>query len=301
MNNWDDIRYFLAIARARSVRGAAASLDVNMSTVSRRIAAFEQSLDVRLFERLPSGYELTPAGEAMLESAVEVEEGVFRLDRQIFGRDAQLAGDLCVTLSPAVALGFMAGELAEFSRVYPGINLDIVVSDQQYSLSRREADVAIRTTESPSPDLVGRRLFKFACAVYATADYLREHRENNNAEAVTWVGWGDDSPTAKWIKETGFPSAPIKHRVREIMVQIELVKAGMGISLLPCIHGDSDPNLRRWPPADPIPGETIWLLTHEDLRNTARVRLFMDFAANAIERYRDRLQGTAPAVASRKI
>jgi DNA-binding transcriptional LysR family regulator len=81
MNKWDDIRYFLAIARARSVRGAAAALDVNPSTVSRRIAAFEQSLDVRLFDRLPSGYELTPAGEAMLASAIEVEEGVFRFER----------------------------------------------------------------------------------------------------------------------------------------------------------------------------------------------------------------------------
>jgi DNA-binding transcriptional LysR family regulator len=218
----------------------------------------------------------------------------------VSGRDAQLVGNLRVTLSPAAALGFMAGELVEFSRLYPSINLDIVVSDQQCSLSRREADVAIRTTESPSPDLVGRRLFKFASAVYASAEYLRAHRENKNADDITWIGWGSDYPTAKWIKETGFPSAPVKHRVRDIMVQIELVKAGMGISLLPCIHGDSDPNLRRWPTADPILGETIWLLTHADLRNTARVRLFMVFAANAIERYRDRLQGTAPAVGSQK-
>ena len=294
MNNWDDLRYFLAVARKGSIRGAAILLGVNHSTVSRRIDAFEKKLDVRLFERLPSGYFITQAGEEMLQSAERIEGEVNTINRRVIGRDMRLSGVLRVTLHDALAQKLLMPDLVAFSQAYPGIDLEILVSHSMANLSRREADIAIRISNDPPDTLVGRRILKLFTAIYASEDYLRHHDLDDGGCALTWTGWNDKVRDPQWVCQSPYPKAPARHRIFSPLTQLEAAKAGLGLSILPCFLGDTEPTLRRLPPATATPSRDIWILTHEDLRHTARVNKFVDFIAKAILAKRDLLEGRCP-------
>lgn len=292
--DWDDLRIFLAVARRGSVRAAADALDVNHSTVSRRIRAFEKKLGVRLFERLPTGYVTTPSGEDMLQAALRLERDILALERQVLGRDTQLTGDLRVTMPDVLATKLLMPDLTSFAQTYPGIDLEVIVSDENFNLTKREADVAIRLTNDPPEHLVGRRLFTHSIAVYATVNYLAQHEPGHVPSSLEWIGWGDVGRDPKWIQATPFPSVPVRHRLNNVLLQLEAVKSGLGISILPCFVGDQEPSLRRLPPGIPKPSRAIWLLTHADLRTTARVRSFIDFMARAIKAHQQLLEGKCP-------
>lgn len=292
--DWDDLRFFLAVARTGSLRGAAKELGVNHSTVSRRIGAFENRLGARLFERLPTGYLTTPAGEDMLESAQNIEQDVAAIDRRVAGQDSRLGGLLQVTMPPHLSLKLLLPDLAAFGEAHPEIKLVLNISYGLADLAMREADVAIRVSNNPPQDLVGRRLVRSAKAVYASDDYLTRHDPISDPESLTWIGWGDTVRYPRWVKESNFPQAPVNHRVNDAIGQVEAAKAGMGISMMPCHLGDLEPTLRRLPPGEAMPGYDLWILTHEDLRRTARVRTFLDFMSAAILAHRDLLEGRCP-------
>ena len=307
MMDWDDLRIFLALTRTRSVRAAANILGVNNSTVSRRIRTFEQRLGVRLFERLPTGYTLTPAGEDMLGSTLQVEEEIQALERRVLGQDSRLTGELRVTMPDILATRLLMPSLVSFTQTYSNIELEVIVSDEQLNLTKREADVAIRMTNNPSEHLVGRRLLRHASTAYASTDYLTQHQVKTDLTDLTdsadslelaglnWIGWEDMIPYPKWVKESPFPAIPVRHRLNNGMLQLEAIKAGMGIGMLSCFIGDREPALRRLPPGTPQLGREIWILTHADLRNTTRVRTFMDYMATAILAQRDLIEGRCPA------
>ncbi len=294
MKDWDDLRYYLAVARKGSIRGAAAMLGVNHSTVSRRIDGFEKKLDVRLFERLPSGYFVTQAGEEMLRSAELMESEVMAAGRRVAGRDARLSGLVRVALHDSLAQKLLMPDLAAFYVAYPGIELDLNVSHSMADLARREADVAIRISNDPPESLVGRRLLKYATAIYASDDYLARHDPIVDGDHLTWIGWGDPVPDPQWVRQSPYPTAPARNHIRNPLAQLEAAKAGMGLSMLPCFMGDTEPTLRRVPPATTSQSRDIWLLTHEDLRRTARVRVFLDFIAAAILAKRSLIEGRCP-------
>ncbi|MHA1565691.1 MAG: LysR family transcriptional regulator [Alphaproteobacteria bacterium] len=294
MKNWDDLRYFLAVARRGSIRGAAIMLKVNHSTVSRRIDAFEKKLGVRLFERFPTGYFLTQAGEEMLQSAERIESEVAAVDRLVAGRDARLAGLLRVALHDSLAQMLLMPDLAAFCDLYPEIELELVISHSMADLTRREADIAIRISNDPPESLVGRRILKFATAIYASVDYLDLHDPATDAANSTWIGWADSVPDPQWVRDSPYPLALARNRIHSPLAQLAAAKAGMGLSMLPCFMGDTEPSLRRLPPATATPSRDIWLLTHEDLRHTARVQRFLDFMAKAILAKRDLLEGRCP-------
>lgn len=291
MKHWDDLRFFLAVARRGSIRGAAITLGVNHSTVSRRIDAFEKKLDVRLFERFPSGYFLTQAGEEILQSAERIEGEVAAVDRQVAGRDTRLSGLLRVTLHDSLAQMLLMPDLAAFCQLFPEIELELVISHSMADLARREADIAIRITKDPPDNLVGRRILKFATAIYASDDYLAQHDAAADSRYLTWIGWSDLVPDPQWVRESPYPQAPARNHISNPLAQLAAAKAGMGLSMLPCFMGDTEPTLRRLPPAKVILNRDIWLLTHEDLRHTARVQRFLDFMAKAILAKRDLLEG----------
>ena len=144
MIDWDDVRYFLAVARGGSVRAAAERLGVNHSTVLRRIAQLEQRLGVRMFEKLPSGYRLTAAGEEVLEFAGQMEASSNQLETRVFGRDQSVRGLLRVTLTPILATHLLIPDFADFARLHPDIEMEILSSGELANLTNREADVAIR-------------------------------------------------------------------------------------------------------------------------------------------------------------
>ncbi|MFV2061761.1 MAG: LysR family transcriptional regulator, partial [Gammaproteobacteria bacterium] len=273
--DWDDIRYFLAVARKNSIRGGSAMLGVNHSTVSRRINAFEKKLDVRLFDRLPTGYTLTSAGEDMLDSAKRIEEEVNTLDRKVLGRDAELSGQIRVTM-PAPIVSLITPDLVAFTETYPGIDLELLVSYEEFNLSKREADIAIRITNSPPDHLVGRKIIKYNKSVYASKRYLEDYIATGNTDSLSWIGW-DSATDERWIKKSEFPDSVIHHLLPDAMSQLAAIKAGLGITILPCFMCDIEPDLQRVPPATAIPAWDIWLLTHKDLRDTTRIKIFMSF------------------------
>ncbi len=292
--NWDNLRIFLAVAREKSVRGAAGDLGISHSTVSRRIDAFEQGLGVRLFERQPDGYFLTSFGEDMVQTARRLEESVDGLERRVLGQDARLRGDLRVTMPDLLAAKLLMPDLVAFGEQYPDINLEVAISYTPFDLRRREADVAIRITIDPPETLVGRKVITYARATYASRAYLAGHDPERSPESVTWIGWDDRSRHPRWVRESSFPTAAVRGRMNNAMVQLAAAKAGMGLAMLPCFMGDTEADLVRVPPREPEPAWDIWILTHEDLRATARVRAFMDFMSDAFLRHRDLLEGRRP-------
>lgn len=290
-DNWDDVRYFLAVARHGSLSAAARALGVNHTTVLRRVAALEAAFGTGLFDKQPGGYVLTAAGDEMHRVALKVEEDLAAANRLLSGRDTQLSGTVRVTTIDILAMHFLPRHLAAFRELYPGMRVDLLIAEASLSLTRREADVAIRSTNKPPENLVGRVVSGLAFAVYGSAAYLE--RTHGDADQRDWVGLDetfDHTRMAQWFKRTVAPER-VGHRVNTVAVLVEAVRAGGGLGLLPCGLADRMPDLCRL--GDPVEEvETkIWLLTHGDLRHMARVRAFLDFIGDALVSERDLLEG----------
>jgi len=296
--NWDDLKYFLAVARAGTLSGAARTLGVNHSTVFRRIQEFEDRLGVRLFDRLPTGYVLTVEGDDMLASVEKVDAEIDGLNRRLSGRDLRLSGLLRITTTSTLMHWLLAPHFAAFKKACPGIDLELVVATDFFNLSKRQADVAIRPTLNPPETLIGRRLSKLAFAPYACGGYLSTNKgAKEPLKAHTWIGFDDNLAhlaAATWMRET-LPGAVIGLRVNTLTAMVSAAKTGMGAALLPCFMGDQEKQLSRLQPPVAKAGSELWLLTHEDLKNTARVRAFMDFFADAIKADKDLLEGRKAA------
>ncbi len=287
---WDDVRLFLALVRAGSVRAAAAKAGVSHSTVARRVEAFETRLGVKLFDRLPSGYVLTAAGEDLLGVAEKVENELDGVQRRLVGQDRRLAGVIRVTMVDVIATHLLMPNLTEFRELYPNIELEVVITYEALDLTRREADVAIRFVKNPPDHLIGHRLATVANAAYATQDYL-DHHDLADPTSVSWIGFGSPSPFPKWVKQSDYPNVPAKGVFNSMLLQLQAARCGMGMANLPCFMGDPDPELRRLPPGEPRPGYDLWLLRHRDTRSTARLRVFSEFVGAAVAEHRPLLEG----------
>jgi DNA-binding transcriptional LysR family regulator len=293
MLSWDDFRYVKAIADTRSLGGAATELSVNHSTVFRRLAQIEKGLGSRLFERSRGGYALTPCGEEMVRLAERMGEDIVAFERQVTGHDLRPSGELRVTTNDTALIYLMTGVFAGFRRAYPEISLDVVVANQALNLSKRDADVAIRATDRPPETLIGRRAASIAWAVFAAAAKApRSFDPHSDGRDADWIGFGDNLANlkaAKWLKEH---AGRIVYRINTVLGLAEAIAAGMGYGLLPCFIGSATAGLTRLTPPVAEMSDGLWLLTHSDLRQTARVRAFMDFAGGEIAKRRKQLEGT---------
>eukprot|EP00439_Symbiodinium_sp_Y106_P089322 s1_g1858.t1 len=287
---WDDLKIFLALSRQGTVRKTAASLSISHSTVARRLDALEVQLGVRLFDRLRDGYALNSAGERILDYAQNVEREIFDLERSISGADSRLAGPIRMTTLPMMA-SLLLPILADFDKKYPEIDLEIFATNEVVDLSRRDADIAVRFSEEPEPWLVGRRLPPFANAAYATERYVGDHCFHGDAATARWIGWRGDGERPDWIQKTDFPDCPAHWQVNDPFAQQEAARADLGMALLPCWIGDRDPKLRRVPPGRVGLLSQAWILTHPDLRSSARVRTLVSFLASGIETHAQALMG----------
>ncbi len=301
--DWDDLRIFLAVARAGSLRGAARALRINHATVDRRLRGLEGALGSALFERRPEGLVPTAAGEALQEPAEQVEAQLFAARRRLDGRDTALAGRLRLSLPHALMEAFLAEELARFAALHPGIELEVELTDSFSDLARREADVSLRMAHDLDAEhedaVIGRRLLRYAKTAYAAPALLQRVALRDPAAcaaepAACWLGWSPHHGSASWPRETDFPDLPLRHRFGSHALQVAAARAGLGVSLLPCFLGDRTPGLRRVPGAAVRPDRSLWLLLHRDLRHTARVRAFLDFVAPAVLSHRALLEGEAP-------
>lgn len=290
--NWDDYRFVRAVAQTRSLVGAADQLGVNHSTVFRRINAVEEALGARLFERGRNGYTLTAAGEEMVALAARMSDEITGFERRIAGRDIKPSGELRVTIGDLLVQALMLPVFASFMEAFPDIRLDLIVSNVPLNLAKREADVAIRTTtNSPPETLVGRKVGSIGWAVYGQAGLLG--RDFSDLLDERWIGIGENLahlPTARWI-ETNVQNDRIVMRVNTVLGLQAAIETGAGISLLPCHMGDSLPGVAKLSDVLGDLSTALWLLTHPDLRQSARVRAFMDHAWETLSRRKTLLEG----------
>lgn len=296
MSNWDDLKVFLVLAREGSARAAAEKLNLHHSTVSRRIEALETAYGVRLFDRLPSGYAITAVGQELMVEAVQIEDQINNIDRQLLGKDARLTGEIRVTLPDGFAINLLMPDIVAFMKQYPGIELILVASYEVFDLTRRQADVAIRITENPPEHLVGYKVVRYACATYASVNYLETHDPARDPKECYWIGWGDCITYPDWTKKSEFPDVPVRGQISNPAIQVSAAKAGLGMARIPCFLGDVEPDLRRVPPGKADPCHNVWLLTHRDLRSTKRIQVFMQWIGNAFRRQQNLLEGRCPQI-----
>jgi DNA-binding transcriptional LysR family regulator len=289
MLDWDDLRYALAIAKHGGLAGAARALGADHSTVFRHLNALEAELGASLFERLPTGYRLTAAGERLIEAAERIETEVIALDRELTGRDTRLTGALRVTCSETLAYRLLTAEIARFRDQHPGIQVELTVDNRALDLSRREADVALRAARPNQPDLFGRRLADIKWAVYGSSEYIARIRKPTGLPDLaqhSFIGWGEAAQginAARWLSKT-VPREAIVYRTSSLVNQLIAVKGAIGLAVLPCYLADPEPGLERvLPPIGEITTE-LWLITHKALKDTARVRAFMEFVGDGIRR-----------------
>lgn len=292
--DWDDLRVVAAVGEAGSLSGAGRRLGVSHATVFRRLKALEAQLAVRLFDRSPEGYAPTPAGDELIAAAGRAGEAVATAERRILGQDLRPSGTLRVTTTDTLLYGLLLPLCAPFRRSFPDIVLELAASNQLFDLTRREADIALRPSTRPGETLVGRKVGVIASAVYAAAadeDQITAAEEDWRER--DWIA-PDEAvrfpALRRWMADAGLERRVVL-RLDSLLGVREAVRAGLGSAVLPCYLGDPDPLLRRL--GVPLAGldTELWLLTHPDLRRTARVRAFLDFAAGAISDRRDLLSG----------
>lgn len=299
---WDDFRLVKTIAEARGLGGAAERLGVNHSTVFRRLGQLEDSLGVKLFERHRTGYALTAAGEEMTALAERMEEDVATFARKLAGQAVSPAGELRVTTNDTLLVHLLTPLFAKFTTACPDVRLDVVLTNQALNLSKRDADVAIRATDNPPETLIGRRVANIAWAVYGRAADFPQPGTVDLLSLFerTWVALGDNLAglkAARFVRDR-VPPERIVYKVNTVLGLAEAVENAIGIGPLPCFIADARPALVRLTQPNPEFSAGLWLLTHPDLRQSARVRAFMDFAAAEIAKQRRMIEGLARLSAS---
>jgi len=185
--DWDDLRFFLAVSERGSVSGAAKLLNVNHSTVLRRVASLEKRLGARLFDRLPDGYEMTAQGEELRNQLRGVSEQIVTAQTRLSGRDSGLHGAIRITTTDTLMQGLLMSCLAEFRALHSAIRMEIAVNNTFLSLTRREADVAVRPSNMIPENLAGRRVGRLRNAIYASKSYLKRNPKKKQWAAHYWV------------------------------------------------------------------------------------------------------------------
>ncbi len=283
--SWDDLKFFLALSREGSVSAAGRALGVKHTTVARRIGALEQRLGTRLFDRLPNGYAMTQAAENMFEHALAMEALAETVERQSFGKDAELAGPLKLTVAHDLADRLILPRLRVFTEAYPHIDLQLITTTGLVDLAAREADIALRLTSKPPDYLVGREVMRLRHGVYGTTRTLQ-----NLSEPVNVILFRSETEPPPWVTDN-FSNARTVFRVDDVSSMAAATKNHLGLAKMPCYIGDSDPGLRRLDVPLRPSDWGVWILSHVDLRASARVRVCREFLLETIEQQRALIQG----------
>ncbi|WP_416424664.1 LysR family transcriptional regulator [Pseudomonas sp. App30] len=279
--NWDDTRFFLALCRERTLRGAARQLGVDQATVGRRIAALEEALAATLFLRSSDGYRLTSPGEAAYSAAVQMEHSAHDLQRRIQGLDDLPSGQVRLATTDSLAVDFVIPALARLRLQHPQVQVDVKASTQMLNLARREADLAIRTVKPDNPDLLVRRLAAWPVGLFASADYVQRHgvpEPGNGFAGHAQVAWQPyvEAGRASTLLDEPAHGAQISCSASTSLLVRQAVAAGLGLSELPVLAGERDGLVRVWPQRVRAQPYEVWLVSHADLRHTARVNVVVE-------------------------
>ena len=280
---WDDLKYFLAVARSGSLADAARKLKTSAATVGRRIVALETQLRVRLFDRNPSGYTLTENGETIRLRAEAVEQAVLHVEREAIGRDIRPAGRVRLATANEIAANLLAPGLAEYRRCYPDIILEVVGDLEVANLARREADIALRTVRPEDGDLVVHDVGCWKNALYAARTYADAHNLKpglsriSNLDVITWTEEYGHLRHARWFADHA-SDANVVFEANSRRLHYSACKAGIGLAILPCVIADRDPDLVRLLDIEASTSSPrLYAVVHRDLNTTARVRAVVDF------------------------
>ncbi len=285
MKNWNDLKYFLALAREGSISSASKSLDVNYSTVSRRLNSMEETIATRLFDRLPNGYELTEAGREIYQEIEKIEAQIEEVNRKIMGKDQRLTGAIRLVTSDLLSEK-LSPFFGTFLEKYPDIELEVVTNVNTSNMTTREGDLALQITDNPPDYMVGKQLCQVTGAVYCSEHYLAA-RKRAQSEAHRWIDC-ESHVASRHLPE----NARITCRVSSGYGLREAVKNGLGVAQLWSFAADVERSLTK------LPGGTeykqgLWLLIHKDLCRTSRFRVFKDYIEGVIEQLKPELNVTS--------
>lgn len=281
MNLDDDYQYILALSETGSLSAAARRMQVNHTTVARRIQAFESRFNVRLFERVPKGYQLTDVGKNILPDIAFLKEQQLNIERKLIGQNQLLSGEVNLTLTPELANHFVVPSLNEFNRRYPNIQVNLLIGSHHKDLYAREADIALRFTPEPNQgDLIGKKLFVSNWGIYASERYLKE--ANVQQRVLLWELESD----SMWY-DKHFRSARVVAKFDQLGPLITATANGLGVAKLPCGLVDTNKNnpLYRLDILTAPSIWNLWLLYHKDLKSAAKVTVAKDFLFEQLSLY----------------
>ncbi len=284
--DWNDLRYFLGVARSESLTRTSADLRVSQSTVSRRISEFEASLGMTLFARHQTGYFLTDAGREVMRYAQAVEESILALERGATGLDTAPAGTVRLATSDSLATDLIIPAMPAFRARYPHICLEIVTSTVAAELGRREADIALRVVRPTRGNLKVRRVGHMTYSVYGSRAYIEQHpviegEPLGGRHFITWDESHAHLPAAAWL-EREYPDCRIALATTSLPTQIAAVRAGLGLAVIPDFLAASE-DFISVVPADQVFSNEVWLVTHADLIASARIQAVGDFLADQVK------------------
>lgn len=291
--DWDDYRIFAAVVAQGSVRGAAQTLGVNASTVTRRLDQLEAKLGVSLLIRSTRGLTITTEGVDVAQRVEAIDALINQLEIEVKGRDQRMSGRIRIALPDVLATHLLLPEFAGFTALYPDINLELLPGYQHIDLESAKVDIAIRATNDPPETMVGRRIGPIAVGAYASGASDHAGFDAARIKGAAWVDWADTSEVSAryaYLRDQYFPDVKVAIRCDQIEMQRAAILANIGIGILPCFVGDADRRLVR---LDVMPVEVVadlWVLTHPASRSVRRIQVLLAFL-------RDTLAGQAETLA----
>jgi DNA-binding transcriptional LysR family regulator len=292
--SWDDLRIIRAVGKNGALAPAAAMLDVNSSTIARRLSKVEETLGVPLFDRRRTGYVTTAQGEELIALAERVELDVVTVARRVSGHVQGRVGDLRITTSDSLLLHFLTPMIADFKTHHPAIRVEVIVGNSSLNLARGESDIAVRATERPPENLFGRKVANIAWAPYVSRSNCVSSSPGMDAlYDRQWVSYGGK---LSGLKAFNFVEKRVRHdniayRTDSVAGAAAAIAAGLGVGYLPCMLGDLSPDLLRVGAVEPALNDELWLLTHPDIRKSGRICAFMTHCVEAISKNRHLVEG----------
>lgn len=296
MINWDDLKYFLAMVEEGSLSAAARKLGVSQPTLSRRLTALEEDIGSDLFMRTRSGLEMTSIGERIVSHATHMRDDVYSIERLLTGHDSSLRGSVVISCITILGAGWLVHQTRPFRDQFPGITVEFKVENNASDLLRREADIAVRMFRPEQNDLIAKRVGTMTYGYYASKKYLEKHGTPETLDEVSkhdFILPHDEilAYTNKYVKRPMHPRGKIALRSNSLITLEAAVREGYGIGAYSCIMADQDPDLVRLFGDVVVFSSDIWLVTHAELRRSARIRAMFDFLSDVFVAHADAFAG----------
>ncbi len=287
MFDWDDLRVFLAVARAKRIAPAAMTLGVDATTVTRRLARLSDALETALFELVGNERQLTERGQSLFDHAESIESAALAALQDVGGDAHSLSGLIRLSAPEGFASWILASALPDFQQLHPNIEIDVMTASGFLNPSRRQADMAVMLARPRSGRLVAAKLTDYRLGLYASKHYLATHTVPmtvGDLKLHCLIGYVPElveSPELDYLDEVDKEQSA-RLRSTSITVQHRMIHEGCGIGLLPAFIGESDSSLIPLFLTEIIVKRSFWLVTHSDRRNVARIRLFKKFLHETI-------------------